>query len=525
MSVSVQFGNVSLIPAPMVSVGKEYTEGGDGGILCSTFNITLNGVIIKPLNGLGAILSAQETIRNAFSQDLATDTTTGAGKTLTISAGSGSTQYVGCHVQSIDFDGGSPREMSLNQSCFYTIVLKCTDYNADGDSFGYNIVSASENWDVEYAEDIKDVTAIVAGTANPPVRTAYRVSHTVSATGKPRYASASTLDTNGLAWEQAREYVLANLPLQGVNSATLIGGAVTTDVLTIPSSNIVNKNHVRSQSVDEKAGSFSVTETFLLYDSTNSENAIEDWDLSISNNPSETAKTTVNLSVTITGLRTGLTTTDDSYTNAVAQFDAIDDVDNTNWLSRAKTFANIPATTPATPLNDIALSKTVTRNPVAGTVTCNIEFDNRPTLCFGPSVPPNPLIDALSDRIEIQETHPGYLFGAVSAMGRSIQGPVLQWLGCGTESKRSLTIEVVWPPETSDLLNPVGSHPHYNAARKAAIKGVISGAAPQGTNVVSNKIFYSAPRESWDPKNGRYTLEIEWTYEYSGLAIFTPQLT
>ena len=520
MSVSVQFNTTSLIPAPMVSVGKEHTEGGDGGILCSTFNITLNGVIIKPLNGastqLSAILAEQATIRNTFSQSLATDTTTGAGKTLTISTGGASTQYVGCHVQSIDFDGGSPREMSLNQSCFYTIVLKCTDYTADGDSFGYNIVSASENWEVEYAEDIKDVTTNLGGGSNPPVRTAYRVSHTVSATGKPKYASASTLDTYGLAWQQAREYVLANLPLQGLNNATLTGGAVTTDVLTIPSSNIVSKNHVRSQSVDEKAGSFSVTETFLLYDSTNSENAIEDLDLSVSTNPSETGKTTLSFSVTITGLRTGLSTTDDSYTNALARFDAIDDVDNTNWLSRADTLAAQLGT--GLTFNPIPLSKNVTKNPVAGTVTCNIEFDDRPALCFAST-------GALSDRIEVRETHPGYLFGATSAIGRSIMGPVLQWLGCGTESKRSLTIEVVWPQETSNLLNPVGSHPHSTPARKAAIKGVISGAKPQGVNVASNKVFYSAPRESWDPKSGRYTLEIEWTYEYSGLAIFNPQLT
>lgn len=519
MSVSVQFGTYSLIPAPMVSVAKEYTEGGDGGILGSTFNITLNGVIVKPLNGastqLSAILTAQKNIRNAFSQSLATDTATGAGKTLSIATGASSTQFVGCHVQSIDFDGGSPREMSLNQTCFYTIVLKC-DYTADGDSFGYNIVSASENWEVEYAEDIKDVTTNLGGGSNPPVRTAYRVSHTVSATGKPKYASASTLAADGLAWEQARDYVLTNLPVHGVGSATLTGGAVTTSVLAIPSSDIVSKNHVRSQSVDEKAGSFSVTETFLLYDSTNSENAIEDMDLSVSTSPSETGKTTLSLSVTITGLRTGLSTTDDSYTNALARFDAIDDVDNTNWLSRANTLAAQLGT--GLTFNSIPLSKTVTKNPVAGTVTCNIEFDDRPTLCFQST-------GALSDRIEVQETHPGYLFGATSAIGRSITGPVLQWLGCGTETKRSLTIEVVWPQETSGLLDPVGSHPNSTSARKAAIKSVISGAAPTGTDVAANKVFYSAPRESWDPKSGRYTLEIEWTYEYSGLAIFSPQLT
>ena len=51
MAVSVQFGGSSLVPAPMVSVNKEYTEGSDGGLLGSSFTITLNGVIVKPLDG------------------------------------------------------------------------------------------------------------------------------------------------------------------------------------------------------------------------------------------------------------------------------------------------------------------------------------------------------------------------------------------------------------------------------------------------------------------------------------------
>ena len=515
MSISVQYGGSSLVPAPMVSVNKEYGQTGDGGIISSTFNITLNGVIIKPLEGtaskLDEILNAQKSIRNTFSQISATDSATGGGKTLTISHGGSSTQFVGCHVQSIDFDGGSPREMSLNQACFYTIVLKCADTTDDG--FGYNITDASESWDIEYAEDIKDVITNVAGSNSFPVRTAYRVSHSVSATGKPKYASASTLVSNGLAWQQAREYVLAKLPLQGINNATLTGGAVTTSVLTIPNTNIISRNHVRSQSVDEKGGTFAVTETFILYDDNQSAEAIEEIDVSIETNPSENGITTLNLSGTITGLRTGLTTTDDSYANALSRFGSIDTADNSNWLARAGNLAGAGIS-----LNTIALSKNITKNPAAGTVSYNISFDDRPTLCFAST-------GALSDRIEITETHPGYLFGATPTIGRSITGPVLQWLGCGTESKRTLTIEVVWPAETSNILNPVGSHPNSTGARKNAIASVISGAKPTGGGVSTNKVFYSSPRESWDPKTGRYTLEIEWTYEYSDLDIFTPQLT
>ena len=316
MAVSVQFGGSSLVPAPMVSVNKEYTEGGDGSLLGSSFTITLNGVIVKPLDGtesdssnLGDILAAQKSIRNTFSQTMGTSTTTGGGKTLSISHSGDTTQYVGCHVQSVDFDGGGPREVSLNQLGFYTVVLNCTDYTADNDTFTYNIQDASESWDMEYAEDIKDAVVNTTGSS-VTVKTAYRVSHTVSATGKPKYASASTLDTNGLAWQQAREYVLNILVLQGVNNSSLADGALTTTTLDIPSG-LNNRNHVRSQSVDEKAGTFSVTETFLLYDSGTPANATEEIDVSASTRSSENGRTNATIRGTITGLRSGLTNTED----------------------------------------------------------------------------------------------------------------------------------------------------------------------------------------------------------------------
>ena len=512
MAVSVQFGGSSLVPAPMVSVNKEYTEGGDGSLLGSSFTITLNGVIVKPLDGtesdssnLGDILAAQKSIRNTFSQTMGTSTTTGGGKTLSISHSGDTTQYVGCHVQSVDFDGGGPREVSLNQLGFYTVVLNCTDYTADNDTFTYNIQDASESWDMEYAEDIKDAVVNATGSS-VTVKTAYRVSHTVSATGKPKYASASTLDTNGLAWQQAREYVLNILVLQGVNNSSLADGALTTTTLDIPSG-LNNRNHVRSQSVDEKAGTFSVTETFLLYDSGTPANATEEIDVSASTRPSENGRTNVTISGTITGLRSGLTNTDDSYGNALSHFATIDSADSANFKSRADNLSGTSAT-----LNPIPLSKSISKNAVAGTVTYSLEFDDRPVNCF---------TDALSDSVVISDTHPGYLFGSTPAIGRGIKGPVLQWLGCGTESKRSLTIEVVWPQETS-YCNPAGSLPSLNASRASEIQTVISNSQP---SAASGKIFHGPPRESWDPKNGRYTLEIEWTYEYSSLAIFTPQLT
>ena len=115
----------------------------------------------------------------------------------------------------------------------------------------------------------------------------------------------------------------------------------------------------------------------------------------------------------------------------------------------------------------------------------------------------------------MNDSHPGYLFGSTPAIGRGIKGPILQWLGAGTESTRSLTLEVVWPP-IHGYCNPVTSLPSKHTTYGQEIKQVIANAAPGGTS------FCNAPTETWDPANGRYTLEISWTYEYSGLDMFAP---
>ena len=504
MGVTVSFGGVALVPAPKVSIGKEYTESGDGGVLCSTFNITLNGAISAPVSGsttsgLGTILSTQKSIRSAFAQELSTADTTGAGKTLSVSG----KEYDGCHVKSLDFDGGGPTEVSLAQLGFYTVVLSCTDYGADNDTFDYNITDASENWEVEYAEDIKN--AIMSATALSAVKIAYRVSHTVSATGKPKYKSNNDLADDGLAWQQARLYVINKLKLQTINDSTLDDGADTTGTLDVPSG-LKSRNHVRSQSVDEKGGTFSATETYILYDT--SDDATQEVEVSLSQTPAENGRTTVSVNGTITGLRSGLTNVDDSYDKAINHFITLFSSTIETQNERLKNLASSLSGTSAT-LNKIPLSKVVSKNPAAGTVTYSAEFDDRPEVT---------MTDALSESATVSDTHPGYQFGATPAIGRGIKGPVLQWLGGGTESKRTLVLEVVWPPETS-YCNPVTTLPSLHGTYGGEIQAVISAAAPAGT-----PNLYSPPRESWDPANGRYTLEIEWTYTYSDLDMFTPQM-
>jgi len=525
-TVSVSYDGAALVPAPMVSIGKEFVQSGNGDVIGSNFTITLSGVIVKPLgsgsdpvSSLAEILAAQQTVRDTFKVVPGAVPTTGAGGELSISHGGGTPTKFLCHVASLDFEGNSPTETSWNQLCFYSVTLTASPQAGDEDVFDYNISDASETWDIEEAEDFREVK--ISGTT-VTINKAYRVSHNISATGKPKYLNSQTLTSadgdgnDGRAWHQARGYVLNKLKLEDVPIASLgLTDVVDAeDVLDTPVA-YTSRNHIRTQSVDEKGGTFSVTETLLLVETTENTDVAEETDITVSTS-SDSGLTRVTLNGTIRGLDTKgpLEPTIDAYDKASDFWDTI----KTNAIlkTRAQDLSGITGLV----LVEEPLSRTVSRNHVAGTITYSLEFDNRPDLC---------ITGALSESVIISDSHPGYNFGAIPAIGRGIKGPVLQWLGAGTESKRTLTLELVVPVPTGVTCDKAGmldTKPSVDATYSAAITSIIAAADPTGeTSVLANKVFYSSPRESWDFKTGRYTLEIEWTYEYSPLAIFSPQIS
>jgi len=99
-------------------------------------------------------------------------------------------------------------------------------------------------------------------------------------------------------------------------------------------------------------------------------------------------------------------------------------------------------------------------------------------------------------------------------IGRA-KGPILQFLGANTSSKRSLSISAVFSVDftsatfCSNLNTPAG-----NLTSARALAQTIR---PSSS---TNTVYDTAENESWNPKTGAYTYNIEWTYECdSGCAI------
>jgi hypothetical protein len=67
------------------------------------------------------------------------------------------------------------------------------------------------------------------------------------------------------------------------------------------------------------------------------------------------------------------------------------------------------------------------------------------------------------------------------------------------------------PPNVDERLNLLQKPSLRNPTRSGIINTVNAYSPARETGI--RKYFVSPPQETWDPKSGRYTLNINWTYE------------
>ena len=92
-------------------------------------------------------------------------------------------------------------------------------------------------------------------------------------------------------------------------------------------------------------------------------------------------------------------------------------------------------------------------------------------------------------------------------IGRA-KGPILQFLGANTESKRSLSINAVFSVDLSSA--SFCSNLNTPAGNLTAARALAQTIRPSSS---TNTVYDTAENESWNPKTGAYTYNIEWTYE------------
>ena len=380
----------------------------------------------------------------------------------------------------------------------------------------------------------------------------YRLTRNMSATGRTFYASGVNGHIRHEAVDQAVKFIKKTLLCENLSNETgkvyfdtkgdekylLYPGFRIDDSKTgennIFSSGVLNipnfyggYNHIRSLNYDKNNGSCSVTDSWIL---TSGTPALENYTISIDNtndNPRKTVKINgnikglANLAASGYQVGAGAVTYNNSptpYSGALNKYFQISNNGqfgiNSTIFKRAKSLAS------GVYLNSQPLNISLATNELTGEITYNIDFDDRPLNYFS---------GVLYENININDTYPGDIYALIPVIGRSA-GPVIQYIRSRTEYKRDATIELLL--DYTDIKYPISfdrdtlknnndpayrnmtvlNKPSLNDPIRTQLRNLVLELSPSGDPNVT-KFYLNPPTETWMPKEGRYTLNLNWSYE------------
>lgn len=353
----------------------------------------------------------------------------------------------------------------------------------------------NEEWNLE-ADDQQGETL-----DNPR---SYRISHSLNATGKTVYNYNGEIDKP--AWQQARDFVHTRLSTNPNGTYPNVVGNMGSGTINLVDS-YGGYNHVRTEQINQTAGTYSVTENWLLSSGT----SLETYSMTTA-----TATADPFVTVSIDGTIRGLSQISPSgfgdpkasaasgaYANALQKYNSVSNSGQFGISSDVYKRANNLV---AVQLNSQPVSTSLGVNQYTGEITYNLSFNNRPL---------NIVSGVISEDIQINDTYPGDVFAVIPVLGRPT-GPILQYLGGRTEYKRDISINLVmdytkipYGSGRNTLLLKKPSMVEPTASQLAELLGELSPANEPGIR----KYFISPPSESWTPKDGSYSFNISFTYE------------
>ncbi len=468
----VIYNSKKLIPAPFVSISKSYDVADDGTILGKTYNIEVKGKFVAWMGSpnaagvlwdqsgyppddtfnadglLKSILRKQDAVRKLFADQ---------GKVFEIQPLDGSASMK-CNPRVLRVE--VPDGHWATNPTDYTVFLEASSLEINGaedeaDIEDYKITKASDEWGIEILDEKLNT---------------YRLTHTASAIGKRFFESDGSESAS--PWENAREYVLSKIGL-GLKASRMVAADV------LDANTLQAFNYLRSQTLNELTGAFAVTETWLCYDPQGGAAAYDEFQ--VSTRTSLEGRTSVGVSGNITGLaqynNTTRVLTISRWTNASAKWTSI----GSSLLTRAQTISGVT-------LNPTALQTQVGSNQVAGTVSYDYEYDDRPTATIS---------GARSEHIFQDDDNAADVFAKIPVMQQPI-GPVMQDIGSKTEKHRTISITAQMPAKTMS----------YTPTRPST-SSILASYIPTGTH---SAVFVSRDQEHWDPYTGQYSRNTTWEY-------------
>lgn len=381
----------------------------------------------------------------------------------------------------------------------------------------------SESWSIEPEDGNGNTVNPFIAPAENSIR-AYRLTRNVSAVGRTIYGPGQN-GTDSIryeAWQQAKEFIrkkiLSDKDGQDANNSPNeydqypklnFESHFANKFINLSQTFFGGYNHARTESIDKQNGTYSITDTWLLSSGT----AYENYSVSLSKS-NEDSLTTVTIDGSIKGLSSipasgsiyggnSASTLNTPYENAILKYRQISNTGTFDMISHAyKRASNIVGTF----LNDVPLSISVGSNEFSGEITYNVSYDNRPL---------NFISGVISESISVQDTYPGDLFAVIPVIGRRT-GPILQYIGGRTEYQRSVSIDIIvdniYGGNARQQL--LLSKPSLNEPMRTSLNNLISQLSPAREPNI-RKYFLNPPNESWDPKEKRYTINLNWVYELS----------
>jgi len=363
-----------------------------------------------------------------------------------------------------------------------------------GSLSGAFISDYSEDWAIEVDESIGETSSIPRS---------YRISHSINAVGKRHHTATGVTP----AWMQAKKFVQSQLA-DNINQYPNIMGKIGSGTIDLVNA-YGGYNHIRTEQLSESAGTYSVTENWLLASGT----AYENYNLSISSSI-DNPLVSVSIDGNVKGLSeispsgfggTDTTKKKSAYDNALTKYYKIS---NSGQFGLTSDIYKRASNAVAIQLNSQPRSISVGANEYTGEITYNVQFDNRPT---------NIISGVLSEVISVNDTYPGDVFSVIPVIGRKT-GPVLQYIGSRTEYRRDISISLIIDytrlPYGSGRSSLMLSKPSIVEPTASQLANLIKELSPSQEPGI-RKYFISPPQETWNPKEGTYSINLSWTYELS----------
>lgn len=504
----VSYNGNKLIPAPLVTLEKNYIRTGQTKEIGTSFTIALRGYLTackgSPRNDgsfwtssgyppdettsdrFQVLLQKQDALRRLFAPQ---------GKELLIESWYGDTP-IRCYpiVDKIDIQEGlwtDYIQYSVSLSCpfvwgaldgeseDYALASGVAGFFVDNSGDYLPLLDASEDWQIDLNEGF-----------DRQKENTYRLVHNVKAVGKLAYDGDGSL---GDGWQQAKKWV---------DTKTGIDYAIvqTSGMLNLPAY-YVGRNYNRVASLDELGGAYSVIESWILL----SGYTLEEFNLSIRKGIDSNLNM-IHAEGKIEGLEDRSTSyfdiTQTKWSGVLQRFDEL----YTASYPYNKIYYDTLAYAGASWLNPEPLNSIIGRNPILGTITYSLEYNDRPARVIPSS---------LSEHISIQDNNPTQIIAKIPVLGRAA-GPVLQDIGTVSERKRTLSVEVVMPIysglpvlatlTSGDMYTMINSSPKSSVDLiKLACYTALSGSYSQ--------VYTEEDNETWNPFTGQYSRTVGWVYQ------------